>query len=76
MGCTFDEEICYYIFEDASTWIVEFDSEDLSRPFATFEAARDAARQAAEARWLFTGKVSCVRVGNPAGTSEIDIRYG
>lgn len=76
MHCAFDQEICFFIFEDGPTWIVEFDSEDLSRPFSTFKAALDAARQAAEARWLFTGKASCVRVGNPAGTSEIDIRFG
>lgn len=69
------EELCYFIFKRASMWIVEFDSEDLLRTFATFELARDAARQAAEARWLFTGKPSCVRVLDSAGTSEIDRRY-
>jgi len=68
-------EVCYYVFHENVRWIVEFDHQQVSREFPSFEAALDAAREAAEARWLLTRQLSCVRIGPPDGPSEPDTRY-
>lgn len=71
-----NQEICYFVFQEDVSWVVEFDhQDDLKHEFPTFEAARDAARSAAEARWLMTGKASCVRIGAPSGTSLPDVHF-
>jgi len=70
------EKICFFVFKSDCCWIVELDCQDIRHAFASFESARSAARQAAEARWLMTGKTSCVRIGDPCGHSDLDHVYG
>lgn len=69
------DEICFFVFKEDCAWIVEFDHQDVRHRFPSFESALDAARQAAEARWLMTGRSSCVRIGTPDGVSEVDEIY-
>lgn len=67
---------CYYVFEQDSSWLVEFDSQAIAREFPSRDNALRAAREAAESRWLMTGNPSCVRVGPPGKQSVVDETYG
>jgi hypothetical protein len=69
------EKICFFVFKDDCCWIAEFEHQDIRHMFPSFESARDAARQAAEARWLMTGKTTCVRIGDPSGPTDLDEMY-
>lgn len=68
-------QICFFFFERDGQWFVEFDHEPFRLQFPTLEAAREAARNGAEARWLLTGMPSCVRLGSPNGESSVDAHY-
>lgn len=71
-----NQEICYFVFQEDVSWVVEFDHhDDLKHLYPTFEEAREAARRAAKARWLMTGNASCVRIGAPSGVSEPDLNF-
>jgi len=70
------EPTCYYVFEQDSSWLVEFDSQAIAREFPSRDKALLAAREAAESRWLMTGNPSCVRVGHPKRQSVVDETYG
>lgn len=74
--CTPDNTICYHVYPKDGGWTVSFDGQSQLAIHLEHNEAIVVARDAAEARWLITGRPSCVKLGAPDGDAVLDCSYG